>query len=264
VKLISHWREYAAEAIALGIFMISASLFTTVLEHYRSPLQSLVPDPFTRRALMGLAMGLTATAIIYSPIGARSGAHMNPSVTLAFARLGRVARTDALIYIVAQFAGGLLGMLVAHGALGELLAEPAVEFAATRPGNAGELAAVAGELAISFLVMSVLLRVAAHPKTMRWTGAVAGLLVMMNITFEAPFSGMSMNPARSLAPAVLSGRYDGLWIYFLVPPLAMIAAAELFRRRAAAMPCAKLNHPDHVPCIFCGHQPHASNVCITT
>jgi len=125
VKLIDHWREYLAEAAALGLFMISAALFTTLLEHYRSPLQSLLPDPFARRALMGLAMGLTAAAIIYSPLGARSGAHMNPSVTLAFARLGRIARADALIYIVAQFAGGLAGMLLAHGILGELLAEPA-------------------------------------------------------------------------------------------------------------------------------------------
>jgi aquaporin Z len=264
VKLISHWREYLAEAAALGLFMISASLFATLLEHYRSPLQSLVPDPFTRRALMGLAMGLTATAIIYSPIGARSGAHMNPSVTLAFARLGRVARADALIYIVAQFAGGLIGMLVAHGILGELLAEPAVEFVATRPGSAGELGAAAGEVAISFVVMSVLLRVAAHPRTMRWTGAVAGALVMLNITFEAPLSGMSMNPARSLAPALLAGQYNGLWIYFVAPPLAMVAAAELFRRRAHATPCAKLNHSTDVRCIFCGQEPRAKELCITT
>jgi aquaporin Z len=260
VKLISHWREYVAEAIALALFMVSASLFTTLLEHYQSPLRTLVPDPLMRRTLMGVAMGLTAAAIIYSPIGARSGAHMNPSVTLAFLRLGKVARGDALLYIVAQFSGGLVGMLVAHGVLGELLAEPAVEFVATRPGNAGELAAVAGEIAISFLTMSLLLRVAAHPRTMRWTGAVAAVLVMLNITFEAPLSGMSMNPARSFGPAVLAGRYDGLWIYFVAPPLAMVMAAEVFRRRRArAMPCAKLNHSESVRCIFCGHEPRAKN-----
>lgn len=265
VKATSHWPEYLAEAAALALFMISASLFTTLLEHYQSPLQHLVPDPFLRRALMGAAMGLTAVAIIYSPLGARSGAHMNPSVTLAFVRLGKVARADAAIYIIAQFAGGLVGIVAAHGLLGELLAEPAVEFVATRPGSAGEVAAVAGELAISFLMMSVLLRVAAHPKTMRWTGAVAGVLVALNITFEAPLSGMSMNPARSLGPALLSGHFDGLWIYFLAPPLGMLLAAELFRRRRAhASLCAKLNHSLQVRCIFCGHEPRAKDLCITT
>jgi aquaporin Z len=264
--MTERWREYVAEAAALGIFMISASVFTTILEHHRSPLLLVVPDPFLRRALMGAAMGLTAAAIIYSPLGARSGAHMNPSVTLAFVRLGKVARADAMFYILAQFVGGAVGMLAAHGILGELLAEPAVEFVATRPGSYGELAAVGGELAISFLMMGVLLRVSAQPRAMRWTGAVAAVLVMLNITFEAPLSGMSMNPARSLAPALLAGQFDGLWIYLIVPPLGMLAAAEAFRRqRKQPTLCAKLNHSPAVRCIFCGYDPQTKGEpCITT
>jgi aquaporin Z len=259
-----HWREYLAEAAALALFMLSASVFTTLLEHYQSPVRELVPDPLLRRAAMGVAMGLTAAAIIYSPLGARSGAHMNPSVTLAFARLGKIARADAAIYIVAQLAGGILGMLVADGVLGELLAEPAVEFVTTRPGSAGELAAAAGELAVSFVMMSVVLRVAASPRFMRWTGAAAGVLVMLNITFEAPLSGMSMNPARTLGPAIVGGMFDGVWLYLVAPPIGMIAAAELFRRRGQRAPCAKLNHSPWVQCIFCGHEPRAKDVCITT
>jgi aquaporin Z len=264
VKTRFHWREYLAEAAALALFMISAAVFTTLLEHYRSPLKDWIADAFARRALMGTAMGLTAAAIIYSPLGARSGAHMNPSVTLAFVRLGKVARADAAFYILAQFAGGLVGMLLAHGVLGELLAEPAVNFVTTRPGSAGQLAAAAGELGISFLMMTVLLRVAANPRSTRWTGAVAAVLVMLNITFEAPLSGMSMNPARTVGPALLAGTFDGLWVYLLVPPLGMVIAAELFRRRAHQSPCAKLHHSVAVPCIFCGHAPQAKDVCITT
>ena len=264
MKAWFNWREYLAETAALAAFMISASLFTTVLEHYRSPLKAWIPDPFTRRLLMGIAMGLTAAAIIYSPLGARSGAHMNPSVTLAFVRLGKVARADAAFYILAQFGGGLLGMLLAHGVLGDLLAEPAVDFVTTRPGSAGELAAAAGELAISFVMMSVLLRVAANPRSMPWTGVVAAVLVMLNVTFEAPLSGTSMNPARTLGPALVAGSFEGLWLYLLVPPLGMIAAAEWFRRRARHAPCAKLNHSPAVRCIFCGHEPLAKDVCITT
>jgi aquaporin Z len=258
MKTHDRWREYLAEAAALALFMISASIFGTLLEHYRSPVQELVPSPAARRVLMGIAMGLSAIAIIYSPLGARSGAHMNPSVTLAFARLGRVQPVDAGIYILSQFVGGLAGMSVAYGALGHLLSEPAVEFVQTRPGPAGLVVASIGELAISFVMMSVVLRVAANPKTMRFTGAAAGLLVMLYIIFESPLSGMSMNPARTLAPAVLAGHFEGIWIYFVAPPLGMFLAAEWFRRQSVDVPCAKLNHPANVRCIFC------EDLCITT
>jgi aquaporin Z len=269
-RLIEHWPEYLAEAAALGLFMISASVFSTLIDHYRSPLQTLVPAALARRSLMGVAMGATAAAIIYSPLGARSGAHMNPSVTLAFARLGKVARTDTVMYILAQFAGAVVGMLAAHALLGQLLAEPAVNFIITRPGMAGRVAAAAGELAISFVMMSVVLRLGARPQTMRLTGAVAGVLVMVNITLEGPLSGMSMNPARTFGPALLAGQFDALWVYFVVPPLGMMLAAELFRRqqRLQAAGCAKLNHSSAVRCIFCGYKPPGlekpENACMTT
>ena len=266
--LRARWPEYLSEAAALALFMLSASLAATALEHYESPLQMLVPDPLARRALMGAAMGLTAAGIIYSPLGARSGAHMNPSVTLAFVRLGKVARADAGFYILFQFAGGLAGMLAAHGVLGELLAEPAVDFVLTRPGSAGELVAAAGELTISFAMMSVLLRVAANPRTERLTGVAAGVLVFAWITFEGPLSGMSMNPARTLGPALLAGSFEGLWLYFVAPPLGMLLAADLYRRRARSLhPCAKLNHSPSVRCIFCGFTPRREDreqSCITT
>ena len=252
------WPEYAAEAAALGIFMISASVFTTLLEHHRSPLLDLVPHPFARRALMGLAMGVTAAAIIYSPLGARSGAHMNPSVTLGFLRLGRISRADAAFYLLAQFVGGIAGMLASAAVLGGTLAEPFVDFVQTRPGDAGPLVALVAELAISFITFSLLLKVAAHPQMMRLVGLTAGVLVMLNITFEAPLSGMSMNPARTLGSALLAGRLDVLWIYFIAPPVGMLLAAEWFRRSTRPPPCLRLNHTPRVPCIFCG------DICTTT
>jgi aquaporin Z len=251
------WPEYLAEAAALGIFMISASVFTIVLEHHRSPLVALMP-PFARRVLMGLAMGLTAAAIIYSPLGARSGAHMNPSVSLAFVRLGKLPPADAAFYLVAQFIGGIAGMVAASAVLGRFLAEPSVHFVQTRPGGAGVLVAALAELMISFITFSVLLRVAARPQTMRLVGTAAGALVMLNITFEAPLSGMSMNPARTLGPALLAGQFDALWIYFVAPPLGMLLAAEWFRSTTRPAPCPRLNHTPRVPCIFCG------DVCTTT
>jgi aquaporin Z len=245
-----HWREYAAEAVALGAFMLSAAAFAVILQHPASPVRQALADAFVRRGVMGLAMGATATAIIYSPLGARSGAHMNPAVTLAFLSLGRIRARDAAGYIAAQFAGALAGTIVALAVLGPLFTHPAINFVQTLPGPGGVWPAVAGELAISFLTLSILLAVAARPSTMRATGLVAGLVVMLNIVVEDPLSGMSMNPARSAGPALVARNLTSIWIYLLVPPLAMQLAAAL-HRLLQTPGCAKLNHSPRVRCLFC-------------
>jgi len=103
--LKKHWPEYLMEAAGLGIFMISACSFGALLEHPASPIRQAIANSFLRRILMGMAMGLTAISIIYSPWGKQSGAHLNPSVTLTFFRLGKVARWDAVFYVTAQFLG---------------------------------------------------------------------------------------------------------------------------------------------------------------
>src|SRR3974390_2665482 len=108
--LRAHWPEYLIEAWALGTFMISAGLVASALEYPGSPLHALLPQPGVRRTVAGVAMGLTAIALIYSPWGKRSGAHMNPSVTMAFWTLGPVHAWDAVFYIAAQFLGGTLGV----------------------------------------------------------------------------------------------------------------------------------------------------------
>jgi aquaporin Z len=251
----SHWPEYLMEAFALGLFMVSAVSFSVLFEHPAFPVRGVVPDAAARRLLMGVAMGLTAVGLIYSPWGRRSGAHMNPSVTLAFLRLGKIAPWDAGFYAAAQFAGGLLGVLGAAAAWGMVVADPAVNYAATLPGPAGPGAAFAAEVAISFVLMLVVLIVSNRRSIMRYTGLFAGALVATWITLEAPLSGMSMNPARTLASALPAGALRGLWIYFLAPPLGMLLAAQAYTRLrgARAVLCAKLHHDNAVRCIFrCG------------
>mgnify|MGYP003465459333 CR=1 FL=1 len=103
--LLHHWPEYLIEGWALGVFMISAGVFATLLESPDSPVHAAIHSDVLRRVLIGVAMGLTAIGLIYSPWGKRSGAHMNPAVTLAFLRLGRVRRWDAVFYVAAQFVG---------------------------------------------------------------------------------------------------------------------------------------------------------------
>src|SRR3989441_984304 len=152
-------------------------------------------------------MGATAVAIIYSPWGKRSGAHFNPSVTLTFLRLGKVEPSDALFYVVFQFLGGFLGVLLARALLGMVVPTPAVKYAATLPGPRGTGPAFIAEAVISFVLMLVLLLVSNTRRLARLTGMCAGILVASYIAFEAPISGMSMNPARTLASAVPAHAY---------------------------------------------------------
>ena len=248
-----HWPEYLIEAGCLGLFMVSACVFTVLLEHPSSVVHQAISNGLVRRMLMGIAMGGTAVGLIYSPMGRRSGAHMNPSMTLAFYRLGKVQRPDAVFYVVFQFLGAFLGIVVAWLLLGGRLAERHVNYVATTPGGYGTGAALVGEFVISFLLVSVVLRVSSSPRLERFTGLVAGLMVAAYITVEAPFSGMSMNPARTFGPAVFGHVWGALWVYFLAPPLGMLAAAEVFRRtRPEARHCAKLRHDTSRGCIFCG------------
>jgi len=251
-----HWPEYLMEAAGLGLFMLSACVFTTFLEHPGSPAHQAIADPFLRRVLIGIAMGLTAIALIYSPWGQRSGAHLNPSVTLAFWRLGKVQPWDAFFYVVAQFAGGLAGVLLSAWALRDALAHDSVRYAATVPGSGGPGLAFLAEVAISFVLMSVVLAMSNAGGLARFTGLCAGALVAAYITFEAPLSGMSMNPARTLGSALPAQTWTALWVYFTAPPLGMLMAAGLYLRIRGAQRviCAKLNHTNRARCIFrCGY-----------
>src|SRR5262245_4173159 len=99
-----HWPEYLMEAGERGRFRISACFFVVLLEHPASPVHQAIPSPMLRRVLMGLAMGSTAVAIIFSPLGKRSGAHFNPAVTFTFWRLKKVGGADAAAYVLFQFA----------------------------------------------------------------------------------------------------------------------------------------------------------------
>lgn len=255
-SLRQHWPEYLMEGAELGIFMILASTFATLLFADTSPVPQRLPNPWLRGLLMGLTMGSCAIAIIYSPFGKRSGAHFNPAVTLTFFRLGKLAPWDAAFYILAQFIGGAVGIAIAAALLGEAFTNLPVNYIVTVPGVWGWMAALLAEALMAFGLMSMVLVVSNHPKLHPLTGIFAGILVATFITLAAPISGMSINPARTFASGFVAQVWTGFWIYYFVPPAAMLTAAELYQRLTKAAPrdiCGKLcpNTDTPCPCIDC-------------
>ncbi len=250
--LKTHWPEYLMEASELCLFMISACAFTVLLYHPASPIAQGIQNEVIRRVLMGVAMGSTAVALIFSPLGKRSGAHFNPSVTLTFFRLGNIKGWDTVFYILFQFAGGIVGVVIASLVLGTLVSHKAVNYAATVPGPKGSTTAFVAELTITFILMTVILTVSNNKRLDRWTGLFAGALVAVYISIESPLSGMSMNPARTFGSAFGAHQFTSLWIYFTAPPLGMLLAAEVYKRikGTRAVACAKLHHYNNARCIF--------------
>jgi aquaporin Z len=248
--LKNHWPEYMSEAAGLGAFMVSACAFAALLFHPSSPVARGVESEAVRRVSMGVAMGLTNVLLVYSPWGMRSGAHNNPAVTLTFYRLGKVKGADAFCYVLAQFAGGIGGVVLASLLLGQFVAVPSVNYVVTVPGSLGVAAAFAGEVVISFVLMSVVLRASNHARLSRWTGLLAGLMVALYISVESPVSGMSMNPARTFGSALSARVWTALWVYFTAPFAGMLLAAEVFTRTGARAACAKLHHHNRKRCIF--------------
>jgi aquaporin Z len=170
---------------------------------------------------IALTFGLIVLAMIYT-FGDVSGAHLNPAVTVALAAAKRFAWRDVPGYVAAQAAGafaasGLLrGLFPAHATLGATL--PA--------GTAGQSFIL--ELILTALLMLVVLNVSTGAKEKGITaGLVVGSVIALEAMFAGPICGASMNPVRSLAPAVVSGHLEHLWVYLTAPTLGALLAVPL-------------------------------------
>ena len=230
--LRADWPLYLMEAAELAAFMLSACAFSVLLFDRPVPL-----SPLLARVLMGIAMGLTAIAIIKSPWGKRSGAHFNPAITLTFFRLGKIGPYDALFYILAHFLGAPAGVGLAALLLGPRIAAPQVNYAVTIPGpwlgKAGPPAAFAAETFMAALLMTTVLVTSNRPRLARWTTWLVGLLIACYIVAFAPISSFSINPARTFGSAVFAHVWTSIWIYFTAPLLGMLCAAEVYARLSA-------------------------------
>lgn len=243
-----HPLEWACEFAGTAFQLAAGFSVVALLESPRSPATSALPG-WSRLVLIGIAFGVLAAAVALSPPGRRSGAHLNPAVTVGFWLRGHTPGRDVLGYAVAQAAGALLAAAVFAAAWGPWAAS--VNTARTVPDPHLGLAGAAGiEAALTFgLLMTVFLMVSS-PRTARWTPAVVTGVLPALIWAGAPHTGASMNPARTFGPDAVSWTFTAIWCYLAGPVAGAAAAAGALtvvtRRRTLT---AKLFHDAEYPSV---------------
>ena len=172
---------------------------------------------------VALTFGLVIMAMIYA-VGHISGAHFNAAVTFAFAFSRHFPWRRAAGYWVAQFLGALAAAALLRGSLGDV-----AHVGATLPsGSQGQ--SFLWELVMSFFLMFVIMAVATDTRAVGEAAAIAiGGTIGLDAMFGGPISGASMNPMRSLAPALVSGDLHALWLYILAPMLGASLGAATYR-----------------------------------
>ncbi|MBK8869743.1 MAG: aquaporin [Elusimicrobia bacterium] len=236
------WKTFWAELVGTAVLVLVGLSLVTVMFGTGSPLPRLIPDEGLRRFIAGFLFGTMGALIALSPVGKISGAHINPVVTLAFRLMGKLDLVTALGYIAAQFAGGVVGCvpLLLWGDMGR-----SVSFGATLPGSGYSTAVVfGGEVVTTFLMITLLAVFLGFRHLRPFTPALFPPLYAVMVWLESPISGTSTNPARSLGPALISGRWDSAWIYLLGPLTGMLIAVLACRLLARRIEVAKLYHFD--------------------
>jgi aquaporin Z len=248
-----NWPEYSAELIGT-LLLVFGGLSAVVIDFGAgSPVALLLPSSSQRLLLTGLLFSGTGSLIALSPLGKRSGAHINPAVSLGFWMHGKMHFRDCAAYIVAQFVGAFLGaqMLAAvwRGHAGS------VHYGVTMPGTPTYTVAEAffAEMALTCtLVLAIFLFVSSR-RLMRWTPLMNWVLVGTMVWLEAPVSGTSLNPARSIGPALVASTWQNQWLYCIAPPLGAALAVLLYRsimQGRRDLLTGKLFHSIHYPSLF--------------
>jgi aquaporin Z len=237
-----HWRLFAFEMIGTGVLVLGGLSVVIFMFGSGSPMEQLLPSIVLRRIIASFLFGCVGATVALSAVGKVSGAHINPAVTFAFWMLKKLDGRTTVGYTVAQLAGALVGSipLLLWGAMGR-----SIDFGATVPGNGYTLeAAMMGEAVTTFGLVATLCVCLASRRLRRFTPFVIPFLYAVMVPLEAAISGTSTNPARTFGPSVISGRWDGWWIYWLGPLIGTVIAIVVCSSLTKRIKVAKLYHFD--------------------
>ena len=207
-----------------------------------SPMALLIPAVKLRQMMTGFMFGSVGATIALSPIGKVSGAHINPAVTMVFWLFRKIEGRLAVTYVLAQLTGAIIGCLplLIWGQMGR-----SINFGVTIPGEGYSIhTVVLGEVITTFTMVSLLVIFIGFRRIRKFTPFMFPFLYAIMVPLEAAISGTSTNPARSLGPAVLSGQWDGWWIYLIGPLAGALLASLACSMLAKRITIAKLYHFD--------------------
>lgn len=236
------WQVFTSELVGTALLVLVGLSLVILMFGEGSPIKEVLPDEGWRRLITGFLFGSTGALIALSPVGKRSGAHINPAVTLAFRLMGKLDLRTTLGYIGAQLIGAMVGALplLLWGEMGR-----SVAFGATLPGDGySTMTVFFGEVVTTFAMVSLLAIFLGFRKIRPFTPAIFPPLYAIMVWAEALISGTSTNPARSLGPAVISGQWQGWWIYWVGPLAGMLLAVLACSFLVKRIEVAKLYHFD--------------------
>ena len=252
-----HWAEWGCEFLGTGALLLGglSGLFLDFQAH--TPIAAVLPEVSARLLLTGLILGAAGILITVSPLGRRSGAHLNPSVSVAFWRRGHMHRHDLIGYLTAQVTGAVAGTAIAGTLWGRRAT--ALDWGVTQPGHGiSSLVAFAIETAMTCVLILGILMAVSSARTARLTPFVAWGEVALLVWVGGSLTGASLNPARSLAPAILAHDYTSLWAYIAGPLAgALIAVAVFDRLLPLQTRTAKLFHDSRYPSTMATSLPSA-------
>ena len=233
---------YFCEFLGTAILLTIGLSLVIVMFGEGSPVAQAISNIKIRQMITGSLFGSVGGTIALSSIGKVSGAHINPVVTMAFRLFGKIDLKTALGYIVAQLIGAIAGSLplLLWGSMGR-----SIYFGATVPGDGySTFTVLSGEIITTFCLVSGLVIFIGFRKIRRFTPFMIPFLYAIMIPLEASISGTSTNPARTLGPAVLSGEWEGWWIYWVGPVIGTVLASVACSALAKKITEAKLYHFD--------------------
>jgi aquaporin Z len=234
------WRLYFSEFLGTAILLLVGLSIVIFMFGSGGPGEKLISSVKLRQVITGFLFGCVGGSIALSPIGKVSGAHINPVVTLAFRLMGKLDIRTTLGYILAQLAGAIVGCLplLLWGPLGKSIA-----FGATVPGHGYEtFTVILGEVITTFALITALCLFIGFRNIRQFTPAMIPFLYGIMVPLEADISGTSTNPARTIGPSVISGQWQGWWIFWVGPLIGMLLGIIACSFLANRIETAKLYH----------------------
>jgi aquaporin Z len=234
------WRLFFSELIGTATLVFGGLSVVIFMFGQGTSMARLLPNEYVRTAVTAFLFGTIGSTIALSRIGKESGAHINPVVTLGFWLMRKLDARAALGYVIAQMLGAAVGALplLAWDSMGR-----SVAFGATTPGKGYSTAVVVmGEAVTTFGLIATLCVFLGFRQLRGYTPFVIPFLYAFMVPLEAHISGTSTNPARSFGPALISGHWDGWWIYWVGPILGTLVAILVCSSIAGRIEVAKLYH----------------------